>query len=91
MRHPAFALWCLAVWLLISIAPAAGATSKSQTIQVTIIIPAHIACLTGTEDVVLPTHTCEVPSPDAMDPKRVTATLRDGTHPALLYTYTDPN
>ena len=90
MRHPAFASWCLAVGLLISIAPAAGAASKSQTIQVTIIIPEHIACLTGTEDMVPATHTCEVLSPDAMDPKRVTATLRDGDHPTLLYTYTDP-
>ncbi len=73
----------MAVGLFLSIIPTVNAASTSQTIQVTIIIP-------------------ERPAPPAQDgdhrtegwrppPGSIPTVLRDGDHPPLLYTFTDPN
>ena len=83
MRNPRLVSWCMAFGLCFSFIPAVSAASKSQVIQVTVIIPERSD--RPTQD----------PSPGTWVPPlgSVATLLRDANHPTptLLYTYTEPN
>ena len=88
MRYPRLVSWCVVVFgLFVSVIPVVSAASKSQTIQVIIIIPERPSMpqrsLDGTR----------LPEVDGSRPPlgTVTTTFHNGDHPTLLYTYTEPN
>ena len=80
MRHPRLVFLGLAIGLFVGTTPVVSAASKSQTVQVLVIIP---------ELPPAPQETRE--SQENLARERVTTTFRDGDRPTLLYTYTEPN
>ena len=88
MRYPRLVSWCVVVFgLFISVIPVVSAASKSQTIQVVIILPERPATSRHGPDGTRFPGVDESPSPTGT----VTTTLRNGERPSLLYTYTEPN
>ena len=87
MRYPRLVSWCVIFGLFISVIPVVSAASKSQTIQVVIIIPERPIMPQSSPDDM---HLQQV---DGLHPSlgNVTTTFRNGDHPTLLYTYTEPN
>ena len=85
MRDPRLVSWCLALGLFISLVPIVSAASKSQTIQVMIIIPERPAASQHGPD------GPHLPGVDESPPLQgnVTTTFHNGDHPTLLYTYTE--